>query len=395
MKRALLLACGLVLACEAPSVEPSADPLATAKTSRIDGQIVVQTKTRGDAIVLLFDADHPPPPEGTGQAVSFAVVPEATLFGGDTTSAGPFTAPFHFSLVKPGRYLLRGFVDRDGCAPASSGCVRPDFNPFFRVTREPNTGDVGGAAIDASGSDVVFTIAPNAAGALSPVTGATVSFGDVARVPVDRPVFSVEGPTSFDPAAGVLTLTLDATPIDSGAVHEGAPVFLASYVDDNHDGQPDLDGSGQPLFFPRVYVRKIADAVPFGQSDENDLDNNGLLDPSGVSYVHADGSDDGKPDAVVLAAAIDSSQVYAALNANGGQPVPLTQLTLHVQPLALDASDPANPQPLQSVPSGQYAITIVSATGQTWRVPNELHPRVAPGVGLPAVDSQSYLLAVP
>jgi hypothetical protein len=47
------------------------------------------------------------------------------------------------------------------------------------------------------------------------------------------------------------------------------------------------------------------------------------------------------------------------------------------------------------VPPGRYALTLVQFTGQTWRVPNELSPPLAQEDGLPAVESQSFVLDVP
>jgi hypothetical protein len=331
--------------------------------------------------------------------VTFTVVPQSVLFAGASDdAAGPFVAPFHFSLVGAGHYLLEGFVDQDGCASGASDCIVPDFNPFFTVTREPNAGDVGGAALAADGSLQVFTIAKGSNGQLNAVTGASVGFADSARFPADRPVFSVSGSGTLDPAGGPIALTLTATPIDLGPVHERSPVFLAKYVDEDGDGQPDdANGDGAPDFFPKVFVRKLADEGP-PLADENDLDQNGVLDATGVDYEHVDGTKDGKPDAVVLAAAIDPAPIIAALG--GGSPdvnavAPLTSLTVYVKPLALDASDPTQPVPLKDVPKGRYAITIENFTGQTWRTPNELDPALAPAFQMQGAVTQSFVIEVP
>jgi hypothetical protein len=75
--------------------------------------------------------------------------------------------------------------------------------------------------------------------------------------------------------------------------------------------------------------------------------------------------------------------------------LPVTELTVAVRPLALDARNPAAPVPLAGLPSGRYSITVVQSTGQVWRVPNELSPEVAPAIGLPAVEGQGFSLQVP
>ena len=51
---------------------------------------------------------------------------------------------------------------------------------------------------------------------------------------------------------------------------------------------------------------------------------------------------------------------------------------------------------LKTVPKGRYAIIVIQeTTGQTWRVPNELSPEVAAGLGFSPVISQGLLLQVP
>ena len=67
------------------------------------------------------------------------------------------------------------------------------------------------------------------------------------------------------------------------------------------------------------------------------------------------------------------------------------RLKLVLQPRAFDVSTPTSPQPLRAVPIGDYAITVIQQTGQTWRVPNELGLEVT---GLPLVASQSFLVRV-
>jgi len=136
-------------------------------------------------------------------------------------------------------------------------------------------------------------------------------------------------------------------------------------------------------------------------ADENDLDRNGLLDEQGVEHPRAGGAPgDGLPDAVVLAAALapDPALMDALRKPDGTpnmNPVPVASLGVLVLPQALDARDPRKPVPLQSVPRGRYALTLVQFTGQTWRVPNELSPDVASERGLPSVASQAFVLETP
>ena len=392
----------LAAACEAPPVFPGADKRQNTKNARIEGTVVVTSTSRGRVIVLLYDAARPPPPTGTGRPLAFTVVPREALFAhaaeGDS---GPFTAPYAFSLVPAGRYLLRGFVD-----------VNEDFIPWFGVTADANAGDVGGAAVDALTRATREIVVSERDGVLTPALDVPVSFSDSSRVPVDRPVFEVAGQTSF--ALGstpkVIELSTPQPGFDEGVVHQRQAVFLARLVDDNGDGVPDdANGDGRPDFWPRVVVRKIAkDNLLL---DENDLDKNGVLDAAGEDYEHVNPATgatiaaDGAPDLVVLAAGFDFTDLLPQLVDSGGRvkltPTPVTKLKLVVGDttrgaiLALDATNSRAPQVIKGVPAGQYAVTVIQSTGQTWRVPNELAPPIAERLGLPARASQAFFLTSP
>ena len=120
------------------------------------------------------------------------MVPSAQLFkDNQSAQTALFSAPFAFSLVPEGRYLISGFIDHDECGPTSSECLRPDFLPWFSVTAEPNAGDVGAAAIDlVTEKPEVIRISPDGE-SLTAATNVTVSASDTAAVRVDRPVFWV------------------------------------------------------------------------------------------------------------------------------------------------------------------------------------------------------------
>ena len=407
----LVLASVLATGCEPPPVVPTTDRLQHQQLSRIEGQVVVQSRARGNTIVLLYDADRPPPPQGAGRPLSFTVIPAERLFGpalGDTSASGPFTAPFSFSLVAPGRYLLRGFIDADTCRTSPQPCHGPDWLPWYGVTGEPNAGDVGGAAVDAlSRAPRLVEVAAGPDGALQPATGVTVSYIDspTTIVPVDRPAFHVVGESRFDPAAGPKRLELRPLQLREGVVDVRPPIFLVRYVDEDGNGAPDdANGDNQPDLWPRVVVRKLSDAPGLTGvqtlADENDLDRNGVLDAGGVDYTRADGSSDGLPDQVVLGAVlVPDTALQDALRKPDGTPrmeaVATSSLTVTVLPRAFDARDPRKPVALASLPRGRYSLTLVQFTGQTWRLPNELSPPLAFTLGLPSVDSQSFVLEVP
>ncbi len=380
---------GLVLlsGCEAPRVFATADQRQNTQSARIEGTVVVSSTARGRAVVLLYDASKPPPPVGTGKPVSFTVVPRDDLFGSARPGdVGPFTAPFALSLVPVGKYLLRGFID-----------ANDDFVPWYQVTSDVNAGDVGGAYVDpvTRAARVVDVVADDA-GVPQPALDVPVTFADVARVPVDRPVFEVQvdgGVASGVSLTGAATVVdLVVRPVTSEFVNEPRPVFLAQLVDENQDGAPDLGPDGKPLMWPRVVVRKVVNAAVLSDDTTTDYDH---VNPSNGAVIAADGV----PDVVILAAGFDAAKLLPTLLDENGKvktvPTPLTSLPLVIQSRALDAANPTQLGVLKSVPSGRYAITVIQSTGQTWRVPNELAPDFAAGVGLSPVASQGLTLQVP
>lgn len=397
--RTVLLAVLVMLGCEAPPVSPGADRRQNSRPARIEGHVVISTTVRGNVVVLLHDAARPPPPTGTGRPVTFALVPRETLFSNAApTDTGPFTAPFAFSLIAPGRYQVRAFLD-----------ANDDFVPWYGVTNEVNTGDLGGAAVDAARNTRTFEIAVDANDRPGEVSDVSVTLSDTMRVTVDRPVFEVTLQGSSTPlpeatlAGAPLSLELRAKPVNEGVVKQAQPVFLARFVDDNGDGMPDdANADGVPDVWPRVVVRKLTgDANANQLADENDLDRNGLIDESGLDYEHLNpGTNaviaaDGTPDLVVLAAGLNvaemAPQLVDAMGRVKPTPTPLTRLPLIIRPLALDATDPRRPAPIKGVPDGRYAITLIQQTGQTWRVPNELQDG---RFGLPIVSSQTFIVRV-
>ncbi len=394
MRLTLLFLLGLS-ACDAPPVFSTADRRQNTQLTRVEGNVIVNSKARGNVIVLLFDAARPPPPTGSGRPITFTVLSRDAVFGsavaGDT---GPFTAPFAFSLVASGKYIVRGFVDSN-----------VDFIPWYDVTSQVNSGDVGGAAIEpTTRANRELVVDVN-----TPALDVPVSFSDTALVPVDRPSFLVDGgftSVTFTPA-GPLVLELNLLAIDAGVIHQGQPAFLAKFIDDDNNGVPDdANKDGVPDFWPKVLVRKLTDAPGVSDLlDENDLDKNGIIDATGADYEHVNPANgltvppDGKPDAVVLAAGFDPTDFLPLLIDPATMkprltPVPVAKLKLVLRPQAFDISNPASPQPLKAMPKGKYAITVVQLTGQTWRVPNELKPGVAERFDLPAVSSQSFVIEV-
>lgn len=387
MKKLLSLSVLLFVACEPPVVFPGSDKRQNTQSGRIEGQVIVNTATRGRIILFLYDATRPPPPVGTGRPITFTVVSREAVFGNALEGdVGPFTAPFAFSLVAPNRYLIRGFIDSND-----------DFIPWYGPTADVTEGDVGGAYIDpATRASSVVEVGLTEGGEPIPALDVPVSFSDAAKAPLDRPIFSVVGGMESITLGGTpQVIELQSTPINEGVMNQPTPAFMVRFVDDNNDGVPDdANADGIPEAWPRVVVRKLQqEGSPL--IDENDLDKNGVVDATGVSYEHLTAPDDGQPDVVVLAAGFDVSALAPMLVDSMGRvktaPTLVPRLRLVLQPRAFDASIPTAPQPLRAVPIGRYAITVIQLTGQTWRVPNELGLEVP---GLPLVASQSFVVKV-
>jgi hypothetical protein len=159
--------------------------------------------------------------------------------------------------------------------------------------------------------------------------------------------------------------------------------FAVHYVDLNGDGVPDdRDSDGNPDLYPIVVLRKISASSPLGLRDENDLDNDGRVDAESepdTDYPYLVPADVSRGRAALIPCAVNAAAFAAQLADSTGKPdvtktVYAKTLDLTVLPLAVDAGDPLNPRPLKDIPPGHYAIYAVTATGQTWRVPNELSP---------------------
>jgi hypothetical protein len=107
----------------------------------------------GNAILLFFDKDNLPPPQGVAStAVNFGVVLGDNLFVNEPRFQGAATycpkdhgetetitvsAPFQVSPFTAGTYIAEAFFDYTG-----------DFLPTFKFRELPEMGDVGGGYID-------------------------------------------------------------------------------------------------------------------------------------------------------------------------------------------------------------------------------------------------------
>lgn len=353
-------------------------------------------------VVLAYSADNPGPPAGTGRPVTFTTVP-ATAFTGD--GAGLQAASYAVTNLPDGRYILNGLMDIDG-----------DFNPFVTAMAGATCGDIAGTHL----TDLV-----NQQAAVVEVSGGelkdnvTILLGQ--RVPLERPAFTFAEPftasrlTGTDPlapqqyrlrATGVAAnfteatgaafpLTLDgpcplafdeptceasvaACVCDTSALDPCETAFWVQLMDRDGDGEVDLypaedqAAAGIRDVWPRVFLTYLG--VPAS-------DGSGLEMPA--IYTDEVWVSENYPLAVQLVFG-DPGIASFPLNT----PIPMGELAVTWSPVfrryhdggtrtdargsfdLIDLRAPgAGPD---DAPAGAWSVTVMSFTGQTWTLPNEL-----------------------
>ncbi len=200
----------------------------------------------GRVVMLLFDANNPPAPEGTATtALSFQTIGAAQLFqaaavlpGGQVRASIAYTFP---GITHAGEFQIRAFYSR-GEAVTYGGVTQPQtgFHPLFNVRNQPIMGDVGGGAvIDPTAAIARFeritlgTIQPDGSYRLPDegyVAGNVSVF--VGRVfATERPMFHVvtDAADPFHPSV-FTTSTVPAPPMAAGGAVPPPSEALAQYA---------------------------------------------------------------------------------------------------------------------------------------------------------------------
>ena len=100
----------------------------------IKGSILANGITEpSDAMILVYDADDPPPPYGTGSPVALGSVPHTSF---STNSDGILSASYAVTGLNDGQYTVAALLDMDG-----------DFNPFATALAGSTCGDQVGAHV--------------------------------------------------------------------------------------------------------------------------------------------------------------------------------------------------------------------------------------------------------
>jgi len=325
----LLMMLSMMTGCtwEVP-LDTGADPI----LNTISGTVVVDGVSRpGPAFVLLYAADDPPPPLGTGTPVNMAAVSPDDFTGGGELQSGSFI----LTNVPDGEWLLTGLMDAD-----------EDFHPLLTVGAGSTCGDVVGAHV----VDI-------ASGELAPVSvaGGTrlddVTVALAAELTTERPGFTFT--TDTVDRSGLSPFALASTGIESSIISldwfddpEGCPaVFLYWAVDSDEDGAPDphpeaaLAAGGALDIWPRIYLRYAGD-------EGRDVVSEAVVDPTPLS----------------------TGEVLV------GVPTPAVSLNAFFVGAAVETLPDGSEVVLQGddVPEGDWSVTVVNLTGQTWTLPNEV-----------------------
>ena len=378
----------------------------------------------GPTFITLYDAENPGPPVGTGGPVTFSSVPAEAFPPPD---AGLRAASFGVSNLADGGYLVNALMDVDG-----------DFNPFVSVLAGATCGDWVGTHLDNLDlNNPQSAVVPLSGGEYC--EGVTVLVGQ--QIPTERPAFQflvtdpeaganpvVSLATASNPltpqrfrvgAATIATGFSPDTPVALGPAcptwdidptcTEGAfclcdpdtfqnpkselynPCATAFYVlleDADLDGVPDpypapaQAAAGIPNIWPRVFVE-------YAGGDLGTFTFNGeaiperwvtqaypLLAELGLAAAYGQG-----PETVVPAI---------------GAPFPTSELSITFAPVFLhyheggaagvdpnngpfDVVDLTQGGSADAVPPGIWSVTLMSFTGQTWQVPNEIGALNLPG----------------
>ena len=359
---ASVAACGY----EAP-VDPGADPV----LNGVSGTLVLGVDAPpDDVLVFLYDVADPPPPVGLGRPVTFGTVP-ASHFSDD--GAGMRSAPFALTEVPDGTYLVTAVMDVDD-----------DFFPLLTSNAGGTCGDWRGAHL----TDLVTQeFAPVALSRGSQTDGITVLLA--AQYTTERPAFVYSDnavelgfllESTLDPSRlPDLDFDLQSAGIDSDLIEIAGPDEATAecvtgfmvVVEGDEAGNPAPhwvygevevpDGNAAAAYLKAnafaVWPRVIATYTGVGDV---------ALEP-GELYVSEAAHD---PDTVRGVWPVNTPIVVSSLNMTF---VPGVQ---HILPdgtveVLLDAA---------AVPTGEWALTVIAPSGQTWTLPNEVaeYPAASP-----------------
>ncbi len=330
---------------------PPLDQRAEEAGNVLAGELVVLRESEpANAFVLLYAAEDPPPPAGTGRPVNFAAIPAKAF---STNEAGLAAASWHLTGVEDGAWLIQALLDVDG-----------DFHPGSSATGGATCGDLAGAHVGPSvesPGDLSPAPVTVAGGSLEGNLSVLVS----TEVPLERPAFFVDPSTpTVARAGGVFRLMSTAvkSPVlnfpqvwDPGAPSVCAVAFpmIVALTSPTDGSAPEVDPINS---WPKVYL-EYQPETPLSEGER------------WLGQAFAD------PTAALVAGIVTPGSGEIGL---------VTELDL-VFPGVVQHELPNGQVELVSepnqIPAGNWSITVISPTGQTWSVPNELAAMGSTGAG--------------
>lgn len=336
----LLLACTYV-------VPP--DPGAPDLLNVLHGTVVLDGLTEAvTTVVLVYHADDPPPPTGTGRPFTFATIPVSAFNEG---AEGVFSAPWSVTGIADGEVLVGALADPD-----------ENFQPILIATAGSTCGDwLGMYYSDLDTKD--FASIKLEGGELVEGVTVIVDRENLIQRPAWQFLEDDTHSTVLDTSAFGPKITLDAIGVNANL--DDATYVLDGPYDGTADCQtsfwtytPDADGDGVAdphpnenfsvlgfkEYWPRVYMRYL------GETPEDEY--------YGTELV---------PENLFLGN-------YPELNT----PTAENQLTYQYANKALhfyrDEAGVLQSELIEgeAVPRGDWLVTVVQYTGQTWTLPNEL-----------------------
>jgi hypothetical protein len=190
----------------------------------------------GNAVMLVFDAHNPPPPNGLGvTAANFGVVSGDVLFANLPRPNSPnkicppagaanveASGAYAISPMYAGQYVIQGFFDYTG-----------DFFATFKFRQLPEATDVGGGYLDINQAETLFQnpslppvgfTAPTDGGTPQPVYPTEQLQADPNYLPNFLPIaVGAPGPVPATSLHGIPTFTMPA----EGYLADDVPVILA------------------------------------------------------------------------------------------------------------------------------------------------------------------------
>ncbi len=345
-------------------IDTAAEPI----LNSVEGEVTFAGAVEpGPVMVLVFSADDPPPPMGTGKPVTFATVPAESFTDG---AQGLRSAPFGVYGIPDGDWLFGALMDMDG-----------DFQPLLSSNAGTTCGDWSGGypadlagtsgLISLSGGELVDQVPLLVTREVSTERPAFrfVAGGDVVKREYEATTDLVFQLESTGVASPLVTLE---GPYDPATADTCDTMFLVEQVDEDGDGVADphwvedLAVNGLKKTWPRVYVQYLGDgAVKLAE---------------GERYAAEAGIDRLGPDVPEAADAEMNGTPILLLPVN--TPTPYTRLDVDFLPGARHYLPDGTLEVVlgADVPAGSWSVTVVAKTGQTWTLPNET-------AGYPSLDA--------